>query len=185
MVIIDGNDILLGIAAILVLLFIVNWARKRTKNIKRNFVYIPGLMRGRECNDSIPHFTIRSLEEDFKLNGIEESTTPEEYFVYIMNGLHWPVLETIKFDAESHIILYVTSLIHGTNKTHSVRLWIFGKTKPELLKGIYLCLNNYKNSGCPYSEIKEPIESILARARGQSVDLMKKYGFVWGDESCQ
>lgn len=181
---IDGNYILLGAAVILFSLFVVSRIRKRPKNIiKRKIVYVPGLMRGRNCNNSM-YSTLRSYEEDFKLRGIEESTTPKECFEYIMNGLHWPVLEQIKPN-EDHIILYVTSLIHGTDKTHSARLWIFGKSDSEFLKELFLYFYNYRNSGCPYLEVTEPIESILARARGQEIDYVKKYGFAWGDEPCQ
>jgi hypothetical protein len=41
--------------------------------------------------------------------------------------------------------------------------------------------NTYVNAGCPPLEVEEAIETIVARARGQNMDLLNKYGFVWAE----
>lgn len=119
-------------------------------------------------------------DTDFRLYYVSDDITPVEFFNYVMNGLHWPEVRGIT-QRKTHLYMYMASIDQDGKETDA-RVWFFGKDEQSgFIKELEHLFNTYVDAGCPPLEVEEAIETIVARARGQNVDLLNKYGFVWAE----
>lgn len=148
---------------------------RRFKFTNRKRVNIPKLLRERISKHG-------ETDTDFRLYFASEDITPVEFFNYVMNGLHWPEVRGVT-QRKTHLYMYMASIDQEGKETDD-RVWFFGKDEQSgFIKELEHLFNTYVNAGCPPLEAEEAIETIVARARGQNVDLLNKYGFVWSEGS--
>lgn len=149
--------------------------RKWNSALGRKRVNINKMLRGRICKHG-------ETDTDFRLYYASDDITPIEFFNYVMNGLHWPEVRCVT-QRKTHLHMYMASIDQDGKETDA-RVWFFGKDEQsEFIKELEHLFNTYVNAGCPTLQVEEAIESIVARARGQNVDLLNKYGFVWSEGS--
>lgn len=176
--IIDSFDILTSAAAFVLLCIGSAWLRGRLEKrevLRRKRVNINKMLRDRVCKHG-------ETDTDFRLYYASDDTTPVEFFNYVMNGLHWPEVRSIS-QRKTHLCMYMASIDQDGKETDA-RVWFFGKDEQsEFIKELEHLFSTYVNSGCPPLEVEEAIETIVARARGQNVDLLNKYGFFWAEGS--
>lgn len=175
----DSFDLIAGSITGLILLGGGVWVWNKLckfKNTERKCVYIRGLMVARTCVDGVS-------QDEFRLYKVSGDVTPEQYFVYVMNGLCWPVVTNVTYRA-THTYVDVISVSDGGSTLFPTTLWFFGRdTCIPFVKDLNNLFEAYMEAGCPPRKVEEPVESIVARARGETVDLLNKYGFVWSEGS--
>ena len=175
--IIDSFNILTGATAFVLLCIGSAWLRGRLKKrevLKRDRVDIHKIMLDRTCK--------HGPSGDFRLYYLSDEVTPSEFFNYAMAGLHWPEINDV-VQKNDYVYVNMASLNkHGGRD--DLLMWFFGgEEQEEFVKELALLLNTYEKAGCPPLEVEESVESIVARARGETVDLLNKYGFVWAEGS--
>ena len=112
----------------------------------------------------------------------------QEVFLHIMNGLGWPVAETVEFkkscSGDSYYVVVNFRFIDRCTD-HILLFQKYGSEsmENELLE-IHGIFKHYIKSGCPDGTMsEEPVESIVSRARGElEPDLLKRFGFMWKKE---
>ncbi|CAD5240817.1 putative membrane protein [Klebsiella phage vB_KqM-Bilbo] len=186
MIIIDGNDIIWGLAVLSLVFtafkfFKATQQKKGEKKAKVCWGYadLPSLkytlsMRKRNDDGSLHHLT------DFSLDARHPDTSAVEYFYYTMDGLKWPIIGDIVIKEEC-----ISCRVYPTDGNW-IRVWFFNLNKElEFTKKLFDLFKEYEESGCKPAHGDEPIESIIRRARGKELNELEKYGFSWGDELCQ
>lgn len=119
---------------------------------------------------------------DFRLYYVSDEVTPSEFFNYAMIGLRWPEIKGV-VQKNDYVYANMASL-NKYGERDDLRIWFFGReTQTQFVKELALLLNTYEKAGCPPLEVEESVESIVARARGETVDLLNKYGFAWSEGS--
>ena len=180
---IDTSTIVLGVIWVVsVIVFGRRFISDRISKFKtktfhgtRQRVDIPKLMRERICKHG-------ETDVDFRLYYASDDITPIEFFNYAMTGLHWPEVKNIN-QRKTHLYMEMASIYQGENKI-DVKIWFFGKDEQAgFVKELQRLFETYEKAGCPPLEVEESVESIVARARGETVDLLNKYGFVWAEGS--
>lgn len=180
MIILDKYDFLAytiqAMVAISAIHFALKFWRKRQRKSApgRTCVNIPKLMLDRTCK--------HGPCSDFRLYYASEGISPADLFNYVMNGLHWPEIHDI-VQKKDHVYMYMASL-NKYGEKEDLRVWFFGREEQnEFVKELAQLFVAYEKNGCPSHEVEETVESIVARARGETVDLLEKYGFVWAEGS--
>lgn len=155
--------------------FTLKFLRRKQKSPDgRKCVNLHELMLSRTCN--------HGPSGDFRLYYISEGVTPQEFFNYAMKGLHWPEISGVTQRKDFVYAEMKTVNKHGERET--LRMWFFGREEQvNFVKEFAGLLHAYEKAGCTPLEVEEPVESIVARARGETVDLLNKYGFVWAEGS--
>lgn len=175
MINLDSFGILTGATAFVLLCIGSAWLRGRLEKrevLTRDRVDIHKIMLDRICK--------HDPSGDFRLYYLSDEVTPSEFFNYAMTGLHWPEINGV-VQKNDYVYANMASLNkHG--ERDDLRMWFFGeRDKKGFVKELALLLNTYEKAGCPPLEVEESVESIVARARGETVDLLNKYGFVWAE----
>lgn len=185
MIIIDGNDIIWGLAVLSLVFaafkfFKSSQKKKGEKKTKVCWGYadLPSLkdalMARKRKDDDYFHRT------DFSLDARHPDTSAVEYFYYTMDGLRWPIIGDIVFKKEC-----ISCRVYPTDGDW-IRVWFFNFSEElEFTKKLFDLFKEYEESGCKPAHSEEPIESIIRRARGKELNELEKYGFSWGNESCQ
>ncbi|EBW9290471.1 hypothetical protein B7N40_24470 [Salmonella enterica subsp. enterica serovar Bovismorbificans] len=152
------------------------WGRltKKGKFAKRERVDINKMMIDRTCK--------HGPSSDFRLYYVSDEVIPSEFFNYAMSGLRWPEIKGV-FQKNDFVYANMLSL-NKYGERDDLRIWFFGReSQTEFVKELAILLCTYEKAGCPPLEVEESVESIVARARGDTVDLLNKYGFVWSEGS--
>lgn len=180
MIILDKYDILAYTIQAMVTIGTIHFTLKFLRRRKRKFISyrnrvdIHKIMLDRICK--------HGPSGDFRLYYLSDEVTPSEFFNYAMTGLHWPEINGVVQKND-----YVCANMFCLNKhgeRDDLRMWFFGREEQRgFVKELALLLNTYEKAGCPPLEVEESVESIVARARGETVDLLNKYGFVWAEGS--
>lgn len=185
MIIIDGNDIIWGLAVLSLVFAAFQFFKgvqmeKGEKKAKVCWGYadLPSLkdalMARKRKDDDYFHRT------DFSLDARHPDTSAVEYFYYTMDGLRWPIIGDIVFKKEC-----ISCRVYPTDGDW-IRVWFFNFSEElEFTKKLFDLFKEYEESGCKPAHSDEPIESIIRRARGKELNELEKYGFSWGDELCQ
>lgn len=174
MIIIDSYDVLIGIGVVVILsvgiAFLRNWLGKPKAPESRCRADIHKLMLDRTCK--------HGRSGDFRLYYISEEVTPQEFFNYAMKGLHWPEISGVT--QKKDFVYAGMKSVNKHGEREDLRMWFFGReNRLDFVKELAVLLHAYEKAGCPTLELEESVESIVARARGETVDFMNKYGFVW------
>ena len=185
MIIIDGNDIIWGLAVLSLIFtafkfFKSSQKKKGKKKAKVCWGYadLPSLkdalMARKRKDDDYFHRT------DFMLDTRHSDTSAVEYFYYMMDGLRWPTIGDIVLRNDC-----ISCRVYPTDGNW-IRVWFFNFSgELEFTKKLFDLFKEYEESGCKPVHVDEPIESIIRRARGKELNELEKYGFSWGDELCQ
>ncbi|QGF20580.1 hypothetical protein [Klebsiella phage UPM 2146] len=185
MIIIDGNDIIWGLAVLSLVFAAFQFFKgvQMEKNEKKakvcwRYTDLPSLkyalsIRKRKDDDYF-HRT------DFSLDARHPDTSAVEYFYYTMDGLKWPIIGDIVLKNDC-----ISCRVYPTDGDW-IRVWFFNFSEElEFTKKLFDLFKEYEESGCKPAHSDEPIESIIRRARGKELNELEKYGFSWGDELCQ
>lgn len=185
MIIIDGNDIIWGLAVLSLLFaafrFFKGFQKKKGEKKAKvcwGYTDLPSLkyalaMRKRK-DDDYCHQT------DFSLDARHPDTSAVEYFYYTMDGLKWPIIGDIVIKKEC-----ISCRVYPADGDW-IRVWFFNFSEElGFAKKLFDLFKEYEESGCKSAHSEEPIESIIRRAHGKELNELEKYGFSWRDESCQ
>lgn len=185
MIIIDGNDIIWGLAVLSLIFTAFKFfkAAQKKKGEKKakvcwGYADLPSLkdalMARKRKDDDYSNRT------DFSLDSRHPDTSAVEYFYYTMDGLRWPIIGDIVLKNDC-----ISCRVYPTDGNW-IRVWFFNLNKElEFTKKLFDLFKEYEESGCKPAHGDEPIESIIRRARGKELNELEKYGFSWGDELCQ